>query len=164
MGHGIVRSYSLKVSIERCRGTLFCARCAGTHQLMLRKKEKKEVSKIAEKKYAKHIIPAPISKTAAEGHLGESLHAHEGELNADCSIGFQYVTEPFSEHGPHTHEGHQILCFVGGDLRNIREFDAAVQIKLGEEGEIHTMTSPSVVSIPPGLVHCPLTFKRNTRP
>ncbi len=119
---------------------------------------------MAEKKYAKHILPAPISKTEAEGHLWDSLHAHEGELNADCSVGFQYVTQEFSEHGPHTHEGHQILCFVGGNPKNIREFDAEVQIALGEEGEIQTMTSPSVVSIPPGLVHCPLTFKRIGKP
>jgi hypothetical protein len=32
MGHGIVKLYCFKVSIERCRGTLFCARCPGTHQ------------------------------------------------------------------------------------------------------------------------------------
>jgi len=33
MGHGIVKLYCFNVSIERCRGTLFCARCPGTHQL-----------------------------------------------------------------------------------------------------------------------------------
>jgi sugar phosphate permease len=32
-----VRSYSLKVSIERCRDTLFCARCAGTHHLIFKR-------------------------------------------------------------------------------------------------------------------------------
>jgi len=33
MGHGIVKLYCFNVSIERCRGTLFCARCPGTHHL-----------------------------------------------------------------------------------------------------------------------------------
>jgi len=37
MGHGIVKLYCFNVSIERCRGTLFCARCPGTHQLWVKK-------------------------------------------------------------------------------------------------------------------------------
>jgi hypothetical protein len=36
MGHGIVKLYCFNVSIERCRGTLFCARCPGTHQIPFR--------------------------------------------------------------------------------------------------------------------------------
>jgi hypothetical protein len=30
--------------------------------------------------------------------------------------------------------------------------------------EIQTITSPPVISLPPGLVHCPLSFKRAGKP
>ncbi len=119
---------------------------------------------MTEKKYSKHIIPAPIAKPKVDGYKFEALYAKEGQVNANCTMTLNLITEEFTEHGPHTHDGYQILCFIGGDLRNVRDFDAEVQIKLGEEGEIHTITSPSIVTIPPGLVHCPLTFKRIGKP
>ena len=54
--------------------------------------------------------------------------------------------------------------FCGGDPKNIKDFDAEIEIALGDELEIQTITSPSVVSIPPGLTHCPLRVKRLTKP
>jgi hypothetical protein len=53
---------------------------------------------------------------------------------------------------------------VGTNPKNISEFDAEIEIGLGEEGEMYTVTTPSAVSIPPGLVHGPLTFKRVGQP
>jgi hypothetical protein len=35
---------------------------------------------------------------------------------------------------------------------------------LGDELEEHIITSPTVVSIPPGLKHCPLIVKKCTKP
>jgi hypothetical protein len=35
---------------------------------------------------------------------------------------------------------------------------------MGQEGEIVKITSPSVVTIPPGVYHCPLNFKRIGKP
>ena len=122
-----------------------------------------------EKRYAKYVLPAPIMRVKlkgeeAPGYNFPSVYAHNGELNADFTLGFHYKNEAYKEVYPHTHEGHEILCFVGGNPENIGEFDAEIEIELGEEGEVQTITSPSVVSLPPGLVHGPLTFKRVDKP
>lgn len=124
---------------------------------------------MAEKKYGKYILPAPIMRVQHEGKNApgynfSSVFAHKGELNADHTLGFHYMDEPYEENYPHTHEGNEILCFVGGNPENLNEFDAEIEIALGEEGEVHRITSPSVVSIPPGLLHCPLVFKRVDKP
>lgn len=126
---------------------------------------------MAEKKYARHILPAPIMRVKnpktgelAEGYNFPSVFAHKGELHADYTLGFHYMTGPYEENYPHTHEGHEILCFVGGNPENFNDFDAEIVIALGKESELYSITSPAVVSIPPGLIHGPLTFKRVSKP
>ena len=124
---------------------------------------------MADKKYAKYVLPAPIMRVQHEGQNAPgynfaSVYAHNGELDSDHTLGFHYITAPYSEVYPHTHEGHEILCFVGGNPENINEFDAEIELLLGEEGESHVITSPSVFSLPPGLVHGPLNFLRVDKP
>ena len=115
-------------------------------------------------KYGKYVIPAPIRRLETPGYTWDSVYAHKDELNADCTLTFHYITETFEEGPPHKHNAHQIMCFIGSDLKNIRDFDAEIEIALGDEGEIQTITSPSIVSIPAGLMHCPLRFKRLGKP
>jgi hypothetical protein len=119
-------------------------------------------------KYAKHILPAPIMREhngeIKPGYNFKSVYAHHGELNADFTLGFHYMNQAYTEVYPHTHAGHEILCFVGSNPKDLTEFDAEIEIGMGEEVEKYTITSPSVVSLPPGLVHGPLTFKRVGKP
>jgi hypothetical protein len=42
--------------------------------------------------------------------------------------------------------------------------DAEIEMGLGEEQEIHKITTPTSVYIPKGLVHCPLNFIRVGKP
>ncbi|MFC1941929.1 hypothetical protein ACFLWU_01775 [Chloroflexota bacterium] len=119
---------------------------------------------MTEKKYSKHVTPAPISIPVHDGYTRNALYAHKGELNAGCTMGFHIITETFEEGPPHKHNAHQILAFLGSDLEDINNFDAEIEVALGDECEIQTITSPSVVSIPPGLSHCPLRFKRLGKP
>jgi hypothetical protein len=125
---------------------------------------------MADNRYSKHILPAPIMRVPAEagantdGYRHLSLFAHKGELKTNHTLGFHYMTEPYEDVYPHTHQGSEVLCFVGGNPENMSDFDAEIEIALGEEGELHTITSPSVVSIPGGLVHGPLRFKRVAKP
>jgi hypothetical protein len=123
-----------------------------------------------EKKYAKYVLPLPIRDPnerpgGAIGYTWEGIYAHKDQLGgAGCTVVFYYITETFEEGPPHKHDAHQLLMFCGGDPKNIRDFDAEIEIALGDEQEIQTITSPSVVSMPPGLMHCPLRFKRLTKP
>lgn len=125
---------------------------------------------MSEKKYSKYILPAPIMMVRHEdganidGYKYLSVYAHKGELNANHTLGFHYMTEVYEDVYPHIHKGSEILCFVGSNPENINDFDAEIEIVLGEEGEINTITSPSVISIPGGMVHGPLRFKRVTKP
>ena len=120
---------------------------------------------MAEKKYAKYVSPAPISQIPHDGYNFEGIYAHqEGLGGANCTLAFQYITVPFEEGPPHKHNGHQLLVFVGSNLEKMSDFDADVEIALGDELEIQNISSSSVVSIPPGLTHCPLRFTRIGKP
>jgi hypothetical protein len=76
-----------------------------------------------------------------------------------------YVTEAFKmEQVPHSHEYDQCAHFYGGDLSNVEDFHAEVWFYLGEEGEKQVITKPTIVYIPKGMMHCPLTFVRVDKP
>ena len=48
----------------------------------------------------------------------------------------------------------------------LQRFDlgAEVEMCMGEELEKHVFTRPTIISLPPGLVHCPLEITRVDRP
>jgi hypothetical protein len=54
------------------------------------------------------------------------------------------------------------MNFFGADQENIRDFDAEIWFYLG--GERQVITTPATISIPAGLPHCPLIFKRVGKP
>ncbi|MGD9160509.1 MAG: hypothetical protein PVG39_18985 [Desulfobacteraceae bacterium] len=75
-----------------------------------------------------------------------------------------YVTESFEiPEEPHAHDFEQYLCFIGTGS-NYREFDAEVELFLGEELEKHIITETTVVHIPKGMIHCPLRFTKVNKP
>ena len=125
---------------------------------------RKEVSLVVEKRYAQYVMPAPIRRLGIPGYPWNSVYGHQGELGADCTLCFHHITDRFEEGPPHKHDTHQIMCFVGSNLEDISSFDAEIEIALGYEGEVQMINRPSVVSIPPGLMHCPLRFTRLGRP
>jgi len=118
---------------------------------------------LAEKKYGKHILKDVI-KEPEGSFMGYSVIAHEGELDVDCSMGYHCISEPTEFDIPHAHEFAEILCFLGGDPTDIRDLGAEVEICLGEEQEKHIIDTAAVVSIPAGLVHCPLIIRNVTKP
>lgn len=118
---------------------------------------------MAETKYGKHILKDVI-KAPEGGFMGYSVIAHEGELDVDCSMGYHCISEPTEFDRPHAHEFAEILCFLGGNPKDIRDLGAEVEIYLGEEQEKHVINTAAVVSIPAGLMHCPLIIKKVTKP
>lgn len=65
---------------------------------------------------------------------------------------------------PHTHPNAEILIFMGTDCNDLSELGGEVEIALGEEIERHIITKPTVVVVPGGLPHCPLTITRVDKP
>ncbi len=118
---------------------------------------------MAEKKYGKHILKDVI-KEPEGSFISYSVMAHEGELDVDCSMGYHCISEPTEFDRPHAHEFAEIICFLGGDPTDIRDLGAEVEICLGEEQEKHIIDTAAVVSIPAGLIHCPLIIRNVTKP
>ncbi len=111
-----------------------------------------------------HLIKSSVLKKDIPYYSGESIVAHDGELDADCSIGYHCISKPMSFDHPHSHKFPEMLCFIGGDPEKLFDLGAEVEITLGEEEEKHVITTGTIVSIPSGLKHCPIAFKRVDKP
>ena len=118
---------------------------------------------MAETKYGKHIMKDIIKETEGD-YSGYSVIAHEGELNIDCSMGYHCVSGPIEFDRPHAHEFAELLCFLGSDPTDIRNLGAEVEVCLGEEQEKHIFDTAAVISIPAGLIHCPLVVRNVKKP
>ena len=116
---------------------------------------------MAKSKFEKYVLRDSYKKIFAL----ESLSAHDKELNCPIIMACQPVDAPFvMPPKTHKHDFTQIMCFMGTNPKDIREFDAEVELSMGQDGEIVTIDSPSFITIPPGVYHCPLNFKRIDKP
>ena len=125
---------------------------------------------MAETKYGKYIlnnaVVHPVPKTRSHT---PSVSSREdlwpGITGLSCNFALNSVTEPYLlPDPPHKHEFDEYLFFAGGNPLNMEEFDAEIDIALGEEWEVHTITAPAVIFIPAGLQHCPVNVKRVGKP
>ena len=121
-------------------------------------------SKTDQSKYGKYIISKDIYKKIPGDYAGTSLLSHNGELKADLSMGYHCVTKPILFSETHTHNNEEILCFIGGNPRDITDLGAEVEISLGPEHEKHVITQTACVSIPANLAHCPLNIRKVDKP
>jgi hypothetical protein len=115
----------------------------------------------AKTKYGKRILTKKLIREIAH-YTGKSIVAHDGELDADCSMGYHCISKPMSFDRPHSHDFPEMLCFIGGNPQDITDFGAEIEFTLG--GEKHLITTTAVVSIPKGVKHCPIVFKKVTKP
>ena len=118
---------------------------------------------MSDTKYGKYIITDVYKKF----YQTESLTVTPDQLGTGCIITSQGFNAPISNVGgevPHKHGFHQVLCFLGGDPNNIRDFGAEVEVCLGEEMEKHVITSPVAINVPPGVPHCPINVIKIDKP
>jgi hypothetical protein len=111
-------------------------------------------------RYAKCIKTGLIMDI--DHYTGKSIVAHNGELDADCSLGYHCISRPMSFDRVHSHDFPEMLCFIGGNPEDITDLGAEIDITIG--GETHTITSTAVVSIPASVEHCPIIFRKVTKP
>jgi hypothetical protein len=75
------------------------------------------------------------------------------------------VRKPYMFHEPtHKHNFWEFFIFFGSNPMNMKEFDANVEFTFGEEKEKHIISTPTVVTIPPGIYHCPLNYAKIGKP
>ncbi len=124
---------------------------------------------MAESKYNKLFLTEPelVNKPMVEmkhpaAYIDSALHFG---ADTDFSMAWRYITEPILlDRVPHAHDFNQFLCFFGGNLENMFDFDATIELYLGKEQTLHLIEKATVVFIPKGMHHCPLNFKRIGKP
>jgi len=116
------------------------------------------------KKYWRHVIRGPFYLEAEPGMTGMSISTHHDEYGSGTTLGYHCINTSYEVLKTHSHDFHELLCFIGGNPENINDLGAEISICLGDELEEHIITSATVVSIPPGLKHCPLVVKKITKP
>jgi hypothetical protein len=121
------------------------------------------------KKEFEHLIKSLPVRKPPEGLYTEPRVWMEGKdlegFNAHFSYGF--IKEPcvcHPEKGAIIHPYDECLVFAGTDNANILYLGAEISIELGKEQEEHVFNEPSVVIIPKGMPHGPVTVRRVDNP
>jgi hypothetical protein len=86
-------------------------------------------------------------------------------FKAQFSYGFIKQTGTFHPvEGALIHPYDELLVFAGIDNTDIRYLGADISVELGQEREEHSFTKPSVILIPKGTPHGPVTVKSLEKP
>jgi hypothetical protein len=121
-----------------------------------------------ESKYGKYILRDTGGNKSQPGPSAVKPAVLEGLKDwagIQHRINWRYISQPVvMEKEPHSHDFDEFLCFTGSDPAHAEEFGAEIELSLGKEGEKHLINKPSVICIPRDLVHCPLNFKKVTKP
>lgn len=113
-------------------------------------------------KYDQYVIQKPVG---IGGFGPEFIYTGEQDYKSNFTIMFLRITEPtLMEEYAHSHDFPIYLYFMSFDNDKWGELDADIEIGLGPEREIHKITQTTSVYIPPGMIHCPLHFKRVGKP
>jgi hypothetical protein len=122
-----------------------------------------ERSEMDKTKYGKYILRNAFKKH----HQLEGLSANGDEMEADCILTHHVFYKPeLVLKQSHYHDDFmQILCFLGTNPMDVRDFGGAViELYLGKEEEKHIIDSPVIVPLPKGMPHGPLNFKKIPKP
>ena len=123
---------------------------------------------MAKKEYG-HLVKPMLVRNAPDGLYDEPrvwMEAKDLEgFNAHFSFGF--VTKPTVFHpveGAVVHPYDEILVFGGFANNDIMHLGAEISVELGEERERHVFDRPSLVLIPRGTPHGPVTVNKVSTP
>jgi hypothetical protein len=117
-------------------------------------------------KYSKYITTEVVKEDPKHpgSHVTSTRHLEKfggGHLSVD-SI---YITRPhLMISQPHKHEFPQYLSFFSANPNDAKDFDAEIEISLGDPPEKYIIKSPTSVYIPAGLHHGPMDFKKINKP
>lgn len=100
-------------------------------------------------------------------HQMEGLSAGGDEMNADCILTHHvfYKPEAILKESHYHDDFMQILCFLGTNPMDVRDFGGAeLEICLGKEEEKHKINSPVIIPVPINVPHGPLVIKKIPKP
>jgi hypothetical protein len=117
-------------------------------------------------KYANFFKPM-IAQEGPGGADAKQIFAVSGsDLHA---FNLNFVMGLYNQPGrwnqtPHSHPYDEIMVFFGHNVDDLSYLGADITIEIGPEHEKHPFNVPTVVSIPKGLVHFPVTCNKVDRP
>ncbi|HSW57306.1 MAG TPA: hypothetical protein VLH15_02785 [Dehalococcoidales bacterium] len=120
--------------------------------------------------YEKYILRnaagVPVLKSRSHTpSVGGRQEMWPGITGMGCNFGINSITEPYLlPDPPHKHEFDEYLFFIGGNPLNMGEFDAEIDVALGDKWEVYSINTTSIIYIPKGLQHCPIHVKRVGKP
>jgi hypothetical protein len=118
-----------------------------------------------ETKYGKYLTRECVILSKITGLRMMSTRQIESFGEGNFSIDCMYIDSPrVMIDAPHKHEFAQYLCFFSANNKDVSDFDAEIEISLGEEQEKHLIASPVVAYIEAGLSHGPLNFAKVNKP
>ena len=119
-------------------------------------------------KYDEYVINPPVShfRVADDNRtIFNGFFFLPDLLKYEFKMGHQIITKHMLSDNPaHFHNHHEVLMWLGATPDDPPDFRAQVHFFLGEELEEHVFIKPTVVVLPPGLVHCPLEIVNVERP
>jgi hypothetical protein len=128
----------------------------------------------ATKKYGKFIIReplykgtfAPILHICGESHrCGDRICAGAAFEHFPVEHTVMCISKPLEMRAQtHAHDYDQLLYFLGSDPTNLFDFEAEIEIRLGQEAEVHNINTTSIVYLPRGMLHCPIKFIKIGKP
>jgi hypothetical protein len=120
---------------------------------------------MAPSKYGKYFLTEPIEIgpmlhiCGEKGCIGGQFSGFPVEVQILC------LSEPgIMIHKPHAHTVDELFFIFGGNPRNYFEFGAEIEIMMGEEQERHIVDKTTIIYIPKGVVHCPITTLKVDKP
>jgi hypothetical protein len=120
---------------------------------------------MASSKYGKYFLTEPIEIgpmlhiCGENGCVGGQFPGFPVEVQILC------LTEPgVMIQKPHAHTVDELFFIFGGNPRNYFEFGAEIEIMMGEEQERHIVDKTTIIYIPKGVVHCPITTLKVDKP
>jgi hypothetical protein len=119
---------------------------------------------MAESKYSKYLLKEPKGQLH-DGTVFHGFLASPEKLGINCQILYSTITEANlegAEPEPHKHDFPHVMGFFGSNPLDIHDFDAEIEFYI--EGEKQVIDRPSLITVPAGLSHCPLIFKRIGKP
>jgi len=96
------------------------------------------------------------------------LYCDENYGNKGFWMYWKCIEKPYvDEAETHKHDFDQYLVFFSGDPKNMLDLGGEVELTLSEDGinkEVYIFTKYTTVYIRAGLYHCPLVYKKVTKP
>ena len=123
-----------------------------------------------EKKYEKYFVtectkPRPESWGPVGSGSFNMWRVEETFPQSNISGSGVYFTKPhLMVSTTHVHDCDEHLFFLGTNFEDMNDFDAEIELYMGEEGEKYIITAPTIVYVPAKMIHCPLNFARINKP